>query len=319
MELSHELKLKTYQKTIEELKEKNLDGMLLNPKEVEKLEQNFEALKKKVYQKLSPWERVQIARHLKRPKTLDYIHHMCDEFFELFGDRAFADDHAIVGGLAVIGGHRFVIIGSEKGSDTEARIYRNFGMLHPEGFRKAMRLMKLAEKFNLPVVSLLDTAGAFPGLSAEERGQGWLIASNLREMARIKTRMIVLIIGEGFSGGALGIGMGDCIGMLEHACYSVITPEGCASILWKDASKNDEAAKALKMNAEDLLELEVIDQIIPEPLEGAHTHPELMYDRAKSFIIKNYQKLLSFTIPQILELRYQKFRKLGRFERLGQL
>lgn len=318
MELSHELKLKTYQKTIQELKEKNLDGALLNPKEIEKLEQNFESLKKKVYQKLSPWERVQIARHPKRPKTLDYIHHICDEFFELFGDRAFADDHAIVGGLALIGGHKFVILGSEKGSDTDERIYRNFGMLHPEGFRKAMRLMKLAEKFHLPVISLLDTAGAFPGLSAEERGQGWLIASNLKEMARIKTQVIIVIIGEGFSGGALGIGMGDCIGMLEHACYSVITPEGCASILWKDASKSDEATRALKMNAENLLELQVIDHIITEPLEGAHTDPELMYDRVKSFILKSYQKLGSLTIPQILELRYQKFRKLGQFERLGQ-
>ena len=189
---------------------------------------------------------------------------------ELFGDRTFQDDHAIIAGLAKIGGQKFVVIGQEKGKDTESRIYRNFGMLHPEGYRKAMRCMRLAAKFQLPVISLLDTPGAYPGLTAEERGQGWAIASNLWEMARLPTPILVLLIGEGCSGGALGMGIGDVIGMLEHAYYSVISPEGCASILWKDASKNSIAASALKMHAENLIELGIVDQIIPEPLGGAH-------------------------------------------------
>ena len=200
-------------------------------KEIEKLEQKLEKLKESVYSELTPWQRVQICRHPSRPHTIDYVKNLCSSFHELCGDRSFADDHAIIGGLAVIGDMKCVLIGQEKGNDTESRLYRNFGMLNPEGFRKALRLMKLAEKFQLPVVSLLDTAGANPRLEAEERGQGWAIALNLREMAALKTPMIIIIIGEGCSGGALGMGVGDVVGMLEHSYYSVISPEGCASIL----------------------------------------------------------------------------------------
>jgi acetyl-CoA carboxylase carboxyl transferase subunit alpha len=238
---------------------------------------------------------------------------MCENFLELAGDRCFSDDHSLVGGLVTISGKRYVMIGQEKGHDTDSRVYRNFAMLHPEGFRKALRLMRLAEKFHLPVISLLDTPGAYPGLEAEERGQGWAIAHNLREMMRLQTPIIVLVIGEGCSGGALGIGVGDVIGMLEHSYYSVISPEGCASILWKDPSKNKEAASALKLNAENLLELNVIDTIIPEPLGGAHYDLQQTYQNVKKFIQEQTTLLQNIPIPHLLEQRYAKFRKMGQY------
>ena len=206
-----------------------------------------------------------------------------------------------------------MVIGQEKGNDTESRVYRNFGMLNPEGFRKALRLMKIAEKFSLPIISFLDSPGAFPGLEAEERGQGWAIAYNLREMARIKTPIIVAIIGEGCSGGALGMGVGDVVGMLEHACYSVITPEGCASILWKDAAKKVEAAHALKLNSENLLDLKVIDVIIPEPLGGAHHEPQEAYVQVKKFILEQWATLKNIPSDLLIEQRYLKFRQMGQY------
>ncbi len=268
---------------------------------------------KKSPSSLTPWERVMICRRSERPRSIDYIKNLCSEFVEIFGDRLFGDDHAIVSGLGLIGGQKFVIVAQEKGCETESRLYRNFGMPHPEGYRKALRVMKLAEKFHLPVLSLLDTPGAYPGLTAEERGQGSAIALNLFEMARLSTPMIVVLIGEGCSGGALGMGVGDVIGMLEHAYYSVISPEGCASILWQDSSKNQTAAKALKMHAEDLLAFGVIDKIIKEPQGGADQDPKATFENVKQFILEERERLSEISLSKLLEDRYQKFRKLGVF------
>ncbi|MCB1112602.1 MAG: acetyl-CoA carboxylase carboxyltransferase subunit alpha [Chlamydiales bacterium] len=310
--LPHEKPIEEYLQTIEHLKKQSEDKPLFAA-EIKKLEEKLENLKQKVYSELTPWERIQIARHPARPHTIDYIENICDTFRELHGDRCFRDDASVIGGLATIDGMHFVIIGQEKGNDTESRMKHNFGMVSPEGFRKAMRLMELAEKFHLPIISLLDTPGAFPGLEAEERGQGWAIAYNLREMARIKTPIIVVLIGEGSSGGALGMGIGDVVGMLEHGYYSVISPEGCASILWKDASKNVDAAKMLKLNAEDLLQFEVIDEIIDEPLGGAHHDPVVVYQNVKNFILKRSEILNKIPTELLLEQRYLKFRKIGEF------
>lgn len=310
--LPHEKQIHEYIKTIEHLKKQNQNNPLFSS-EIGKLEQKLEALKQEVYSKLTPWQRVTICRHTSRPHTVDYIKAMSSSFHELCGDRSFADDQSIIGGLATIGDMKCVIIGQEKGFDTESRIHHNFGMLNPEGFRKAMRLMKLAEKFQLPVVSLLDTAGANPQLEAEERGQGWAIAQNLRDMSNLKTPIIVVIIGEGFSGGALGMGVGDVIGMLEHASYSVISPEGCASILWKDASKKAEAAAALKLNSENMLELHIIDAIIKEPLGGAHHDPQQACANVKNYILEQWQILKLIPTEILLEQRYLKFRRMGQF------
>ena len=312
--LDHEKQIHDHEKTIAQLKEQNKVNGIWTDEEIVKLEKKLEKLKDQVYSKLTPWERVNICRHPNRPRSIDYIKNLCESFTEIFGDRLFQDDHAIVAGLGVIGGQKFVIIAQEKGCDTESRLYRNFGMPHPEGYRKALRVMKLAEKFNLPVLSLLDTPGAYPGLTAEERGQGSAIATNLLEMANLKTPIVVVLIGEGCSGGALGMGVGDTIGMLEHSYYSVISPEGCASILWHDASKNEEASEMLKMQAEDLLDFGVIDEIIEEPQGGAHHDVQAVYDGVKQFVLKEAKRLLNRPDEEILEKRYQKFRKLGAFE-----
>lgn len=310
--LPHEKQIYEYMKTIEHLKNQNQNNPLFNT-EIRKLEQKLEKLKEKVYSELTPWQRVTICRHAQRPHTIDYIKNICANFHELCGDRTFSDDRSVIGGLCTIDGVKCMVIGQEKGNDTESRLHRNFGMLHPEGFRKALRLMHLAEKFYLPIVTFLDTPGAYPGLEAEERGQGWAIAQNLRAMSRIKTPIIVIVIGEGWSGGALGIGVGDIVAMLEHACYSVISPEGCASILWKDAGKNMEAAERLKLNAEDLLEFQLIDAIIKEPLGGAHHQPQVVYDNVKRFIGEQWTMLRMIPPEILLEQRYLKFRKMGQF------
>lgn len=310
--LPHEKQIHEYIKTIEHLKKQNKDNPLFN-NEITKLEQKLEKLKQKVYAELTPWQRVMICRHPSRPHSVDYIGNICESFVELFGDRLYGEDHSIIGGLAKINGMKCIIIGQEKGNDTESRVYRNFGYANPEGFRKALRLMRLAEKFQLPVVTMLDTPGAYPGLGAEERGQGWAIAHNLREMSRLATPIIVIVIGEGSSGGALGIGVGDTVGMLEHAYYSVITPEGCASILWKDPEKKIDAAAALKLNAENLLELQVIDAIINEPLGGANHDPSVAYSNVKKFILEQWHILRMMPKEILLEQRYLKFRKMGQF------
>lgn len=310
--LSHEKQIYEYIKTIDHLKKQSKDTPFFT-NEIKKLEQKVEKLKGKVYSQLTPWERVSICRHPARPHTIDYIKHICDSFSELAGDRLHSEDSSIIGGLASIGGVKCVLIGQEKGNDTESRIQRNFGMLNPEGFRKALRLMQLAEKFHLPIISLLDTPGAQPTLEAEERGQAWAIAQNLRDMSRFKVPIIVLIIGEGCSGGALGMGVGDVVAMLEHAYYSAISPEGCASILWKDANRKQEAAANLKLNAEYLLDLGIIDAIINEPLGGAHHAPDVVYTNVKKFLLEQWDILKRIPPDILIEQRYLKFRKIGHF------
>lgn len=311
--LPHEKQIHEYIKTIEHLKKQSQDNPIFDA-EIKKLEQKLEKLKEKVYSGLTPWQRVLISRHPSRPHSVDYFQAIFEKFMELSGDRNFGDDHSIVGGLAVIGGIKCVVIGQEKGNDTDSRVYRNFGMLNPEGFRKALRLMRLAEKFHLPIISLLDTPGANPILEAEERGQGWAIAQNLRDMMRINTPIVIVVIGEGCSGGALGMGIGDVIGMLKHSYYSVISPEGCASILWKDSSKKEEAATNLKLNAENLLDLKIIDAIIDEPLGGAHQDPDTTFRNVKQFIIEQLNILSRIPSPILLEQRYLKFRQIGCYQ-----
>lgn len=310
--LQHEKQIQEYEETIAKFRKQHAQNPLLSEAEIVKLEKKLLELKKKVYKNLSPWERVGICRHPGRPKAIDYLKNLCEEFRELSGDRLFRDDPAMICGLAKIGGVKFMVIAQEKGSDTESRLKRNFGMSHPEGYRKALRCMRLAAKFKLPVLSLIDTPGAYPGLAAEERGQGWAIAQNLFEMARLSTPIIIVLIGEGCSGGALGIGVGDVIGMLEHGYYSVISPEGCASILWKDASKNETAAASLKMHAENLTELGIIDDVIEEPMGGAHHNPTEVYVSVKKYVLDQWNLLKGIPVEALLERRYQKFRVMGR-------
>ena len=311
--LPHEKQIQEYTKSIEHLK-KQMIGNPLFSKEIAKLEQKLQTLRKEVYEKLSPWDRVLICRHPKRPHTIDYINAICSDFLELHGDRTFGDDRSVIGGLCRIDDMQFVVIGQEKGATTEDRVMRNFGMVSPEGFRKALRLMQLAEKLKIPVVSFLDTPGAYPGLEAEQRGQGAVIANNIQKMFFIKTPIFVLIIGEGCSGGALGMGVGDLVAMLEHSYYSVISPEGCASILWKDASKKQQAAEALKLHAENLLPFHIVDEVIKEPLGGAHYDPEGMYQTVKQFILEKAHALKHIPIELLLEQRFEKFRNLGQVE-----
>lgn len=311
--LAHEKQIKEYEKTLAELKEQNKLNDLLSIDEISQLEKKLGALKKKVYSSLTPWQRVAICRHPARPRSVDYIKALCEDFTELSGDRLYRNDTSIIAGLCKIGGVRFMVIAQEKGCDTESRLLRNFGMPYPEGYRKALRCMNLAAKFHLPVLTLLDTPGAFAGLAAEERGQGWAIAQNLWSMARLTTPIIVILIGEGCSGGALGMGIGDRVAMLEHAYYSVISPEGCASILWKDSQKKETAATSLKMLAEDLMPLGIIDAMIDEPLGGAHHDPDQVYKGVKKYILSQWEILKKTPIDNLLEERYQKFRKIGKF------
>ena len=310
--LPHEKQIHEYIKTIEHLKKQSQDNPIFKG-EIRKLEQKLDKLKQKICSELTPWQRLLICRHSSRPRSLDFFRAMCEKFIELAGDRVFGDDAAMVGGLATIEGTNCVVIGQEKGHDTESRGHRNFGMLNPEGLRKALRLMRMAEKFHLPVVALLDTPGAAAGLEAEERGQGWAIAQNLREMIRLATPIVVVVIGEGCSGGALGMGVGDVVGMLEHAYYSVISPEACAAILWRDSSKSVEATASLKFNAEQLLELKIIDAIIPEPLGGAHHDIPQTYANVKHFILDQLNILMRVPLPILQEQRYLKFRRMGQY------
>lgn len=312
--LDHEKQIKEYEKTLSDVKCQNKKNQLWSAEEIRELEEKLEQLKKKVYSKLTAWQRVEISRHSKRPRSVDYIKAFCDEFVELHGDRNFRDDTSIICGLCKIDGTRCMLIAQEKGCDTESRLERNFGMSHPEGYRKALRCMQLAAKFSLPIVTFLDTPGAFAGLAAEERGQGWAIAKNLLEMAKLAIPIVVVLIGEGCSGGALGIGIGDRIGMLEHSYYSVISPEACSSILWKDSSKKEVAAEILKIHAEYLLPLGIIDTIIEEPEGGAHHNPEMVFTSVKKFILNTIEELVSIPTSELLKQRYQKFRVLGKFE-----
>jgi acetyl-CoA carboxylase carboxyl transferase subunit alpha len=282
-------------------------------KDIIRLEEKVRQLKVELYRDLSRWQRVQLARHPDRPFTLDYIYAMTESFVELHGDRAFKDDKAIVGGLASIGNHKVVIMGQQKGRDTKSNVYRNFGMMNPEGYRKALRLMKLAEKFNRPVITLIDTPGAFPGLEAEERGQAEAIARNLFEMSKLKVPIIVVIIGEGASGGALGIGVGDRILMLENCWYSVISPESCSSILWRSWEYKEQAAEALRLTAPDLLEQGIIDRIIKEPLGGAHKNHKEAADSLKAALIEELDELIKVKPDKLVDNRIEKFGKIGAY------
>ena len=299
------------EKKIEEMKEyeDNLDIR----EEIEKLEGKVITLKKNVFKNLTRWQRVQLARHPERPYTLDYIYLMTEDFIELHGDRIYRDDKAIIGGFAKIDEYKVMIIGQQKGRDTKSNVLRNFGMANPEGYRKALRLMKLAEKFNKPVITLIDTPGAYPGLEAEQNGQAEAIARNLLEMSRLKVPIIVVIIGEGASGGALGIGVGDRILMLENTWYSVISPESCSSILWRSCDYKEQAAEALKLTAEDLLELKIIDRIVPEPLGGAHKDHKLMAVTLKEVLKEELENLVKVKPERMLQNRIEKFGKMGAY------
>lgn len=312
--LEHEKQIKEYEKTLSEVKQQNQSNQLWSADEIHELEGKLDQLKKKVYSELTAWQRVEISRHPKRPRSVDYIKALCEDFVELHGDRNFRDDSSIICGLCKIGGKKVMLIAQEKGCDTETRLERNFGMPHPEGYRKALRCMQLAAKFHLPVVSLLDTPGAFAGLAAEERGQGWAIAKNLMEMAQLPIPIIVLLIGEGSSGGALGMGVGDRVAMLEHSYYSVISPEACGSILWKDSTKKEIAAEALKFHPEHLMPLGIIDAIIKEPQGGAHHDTEEVFKKVKEYILATLEELLLLPINDLLQQRYQKFRAIGKFQ-----
>lgn len=308
--LPHEKQIMEYVKTIDQLKRQAKDSPSFL-KDIEKLEKKLEGLKKKVYSELSSWDRVLIARHPLRPHSTDYIRTITSDFFELHGDRTYKDDLSVVGGFCFLDDIPVMVIGQEKGSDTNDRVKRNFGMVSPEGFRKALRLMKLAESVHVPIITLLDTPGAYPGLEAEERGQGRVIAENLQAMFEIRVPIIALVIGEGCSGGALGMGVGDVVSMLEHSYYTVISPEGCASILWKDSSQKQQAAETLRLNAESLLELGIIDDIIKEPLGGAHNNLNETYQQVKQYLVDKMRVLLTMPVDFLLEKRYLKFRSMG--------
>lgn len=301
------------EKRIEELSRFTSGEKIDIQKEIKELEIKVEKLKKEIYTKLTPWQRVKIARHPKRPGIMDYISGIFTNFIELHGDRTFSDDRAIVAGLAEFDSCSVVIIGHQKGKDTKKNIACNFGMPHPEGYRKALRVMNLAEKFGKPILTFIDTPGAYPGIGAEERGQGEAIARNLSQLSRLKVPIIVTLIGEGGSGGALAIGVGDRIIMLENAVYSVISPEGCAAILWKSDEKVEEAANNLSLTAKDLLELGIIDDIIQEPLGGAHRDHDEMAQRLKEAIQTHLEKIRNIPTDELISNRYKKYRKIGRY------
>ena len=287
----------------------NEDPELLG--QIEKLRKEEEKLKNKIFSKLSTWQKVQVARHPQRPHTSDYIKAVFSDFIELHGDRQFADDQSIIGGIAEIEGNSVMVIGHEKGRETEEKVKRNFGMPQPEGYRKAKRLMQLAERFNLPVITFIDTAGAYPGIEGEERGQSEAIATNLAVMSKLNTPIIVIITGEGGSGGALAIGVGDHIAILEHATYSVASPEACASIIWRTAEKASDAAEAMKVSAQELIKIKIVDEIIKEPLGGAHRDYKEISESVRSCILKNLGTLLSKPIDDLLQARYKKLLEIG--------
>ncbi len=302
------------EKKIQEMKELSAGETVELSSEISSLEKKLEKLQTEIFAKLSRWQRVQLARHPKRPYTLDYINHIFTDFIELHGDRGFADDKAVVCGFGKLDGEKVMIIGQQKGRDTRQKLERNFGMMHPEGYRKALRFMKLAAKYSLPIIIFIDTPGAFPGIDAEERGQAEAIARNIKEMYALPVPIVIVIIGEGASGGALGIGIGDVILMQENAWYSVISPEGCAAILWRDNAKAPEAAEALKLSAPDLMKLKVIDKILPEPTGGAHRNHGLAAEIVKKEFIACLIELKQLPVAELLSRRLEKFRKIGVYD-----
>jgi len=311
-----------FEKPIRELERKieELEGLARKEgidfeEEIRRLQSRLTKLQDDTFTHLTPWQRVQLARHPNRPKCLTLAKLMFEEFLLLHGDRLYSDDQAIVGGLARVGERKIVFVGHQKGESVKENLFRNFGMAHPEGYRKAHRLMKLAEKFHKPLLSLIDTPGAYPGIEAEERGQAQAIAANLETMSELRVPILVIIVGEGGSGGALGIGLGDRILLLENAIYSVISPEGCAAILWRNQDRVEEAAQTLKLTARDLLEAGLIDGIIPEPGGGAHRDPEKTAANIKEAIIKNLDELKDIPSEELTKMRYEKYRRIGKFKK----
>ena len=284
-----------------------------HPETLKTLEVQLEQIKRKIYSTLTPWQRVQLARHPQRPYTLDYLSILLTDFIQLRGDRLFSDDRALVGGVGKFEGRACVALGHQKGRDTKENLMRNFGSAHPEGYRKALRLMRLGEKFQLPILIFIDTPGAYPGVGAEERGQAHSIAYNIREMARLKTPIYVCVIGEGGSGGALGIGVGDWVAMLEHAYYSVISPEGCAAILWRDRARAPEAAAALKLTSNDLLQLGIVEEVIEEPLGGAHRDPAIVAQHVRASLLRFLKLTDALPRDVLVQRRYERFRRIGVF------
>ncbi|WP_018249120.1 acetyl-CoA carboxylase carboxyl transferase subunit alpha [Orenia marismortui] len=312
--LDFEKPLIELEEKVNELKEFMQEKDIDLTDEIERLKTRSETLREEIFSQLEPWQMLQIARHPERPTTLDYINLVCDEFIELHGDRQFGDDKALVGGIGKIDDIPVTILGHQKGKTTKENLERNFGMAHPEGYRKALRLMKQAEKFNRPIIAIINTAGAYPGLGAEERGQAEAIAKNMMEMSGIRVPIIVIVVGEGGSGGALGIGVGDKVLMLEYTYYSVCSPEACAAILWKDSKEAKTAAKALKITAKDLINLGVVDDIISEPPGGAHKDYKLSAKLIKEEILKEINSLQKFTPEELLDMRYNKFRAMGQIK-----
>ncbi len=310
--LDFELPLKDLNDQLENCKKLGSDGKVDVKDTLQEIKSKLLLRKKEIYGSLTPWQRVQLSRHPSRPYTLDYLVNMTNNnFLELHGDRNISDDKAMIGGLGKLDNQTFMFIGQQKGNNIKSRQYRNFGMANPEGYRKALRLMKLAEKFSIPVVALIDTPGAYPGVEAEEKGQAEAIARNLYEMFKIRTQIIVVIIGEGASGGALGIGVGDKIMMLENTWYSVISPESCSSILWRSWDHKEQAAEALKLTPEDMKKNKLIDKIIKEPLGGAHQNPEKIYTLLKKEILKTFFNLKKQSISKLLENRMSRFTEMG--------
>jgi acetyl-CoA carboxylase carboxyl transferase subunit alpha len=310
--LEFEKPIAELEKKIEELHALNGNSDMDLSQEILALEQRVEQEREDIFNNLSRWQKAQVARHINRPFTLDYVKYLFTDFFELHGDRNFGDDHAIVGGLARFDGQPVMVVGHQKGRDTKEKVYRNFGMPNPEGYRKALRLFEMAEQFNLPIITFVDTPGAYPGIGAEERGQAEAIARNLREMASLKVPVIVCVTGEGGSGGALAIAVGNRVLMLEHSVYAVISPEGCAAILWSDGTKGAQAAEALKPTAQDIIGLGVIDEIIHEPIGGAHRDHEATAQAMGSSIRSHLAELQKMSPEQLVEDRYQKFRAMTR-------
>ena len=309
--LEFEQPIAELQAKIEELRLVGNDNEINIQEEIERLEGKSRSLTESIFSNLSPWQISQLARHPLRPYTLDYIGHMVDDFEELHGDRAYSDDHAIVAGLGRIEGRPVMLIGHQKGRDTKEKIERNFGMPRPEGYRKALRLMKMAERFGLPVLTFIDTPGAYPGVGAEERGQSEAIARNLFEMAGLRTPIIATVIGEGGSGGALAIGVADRLLMMQYSTYSVISPEGCASILWKDAEKAPLAAEAMAITSAHLKEQGLIDEIVPEPLGGGHRDPDAVARNLKAELLKNLDDICAVPVDRLLEARYERLMSFG--------
>jgi len=301
--------LEQLEREVEDLQRLSQNGS--SPPELEKIRAQVSELRREFYTHLGAWQRTQIARHPQRPYTLDFIRLLCTDFSELHGDRAFGDDPAIVGGFARFHGRPVLVLGHQKGRDTKQRVARNFGQAKPEGYRKALRLMRLAAKFSRPILTFIDTPGAYPGLDAEERGQAEAIATNLRAMSRLPVPIIVTITGEGGSGGALAIAVGDQINMLENSIYSVISPEGCASILWRDAAKAELAAEALRITAKDLSEFGIVDEIVPEPEGGAHSDHEAAAQLLEPVLVRALDHLSVKSVPELLQRRYAKFRRMG--------